>query len=358
MKITPEKIKRFFKKQCTPDEAMQVAEFLKSNPAVLDNYLSETEWNEAEINDLVHEDFWNEVWHGIQKKKQTGAPILWFKYSAVAACIIFIFCLSYYFIENKTRGNNETISNINAENKSTLVRIVQHKRVENTTTKTLRLSLDDGSRIILSPNSIISYDFPFAKDKREVFLEGEAVFKVAHNKTKPFTVFSGGLATTALGTEFKVTNIKRKPITVKLFKGKVVIRSTDADLRGWSKNIYLHPGEQMEYDRQKMLAAVTAIDNSVLATKSANKILNKKEPAADNNNLVFSSTPLPGVMDKLAAFFNKKIIYDSTQINAMNFTGTISKDDSLRVVLKLIAQMNDLDINQQGEDFFVEKSNK
>ncbi len=213
----------------------------------------------------------------------------------------------------------------------------------------------DSSRILLSPGSVISYDVPFVNNKRDIFLEGEAVFKVAHDKTKPFTVFAGGLATTALGTEFKIsTHINHKRTIVKLFNGKVVIKSTHADLKGWRKKIYLQPGQQMEYNADKMAVAVTAIDKAVLAKLSVSKELHKKVPVTDNN-LVFSSTSLPGVMEKLAAYYNMKIVFDSTQISAMNFTGTITKKDSLPVVLKVIGQMNNLDITQQGDEFIVKK---
>ena len=70
--------------------------------------------------------------------------------------------------------------------------------------------------------------FPFQNNKREIYLEGEAYFKVAKDKTKPFTVFAGALATTALGTQFRITAKKNTPgnITVKLFTGKVAIRSS------------------------------------------------------------------------------------------------------------------------------------
>jgi hypothetical protein len=39
----------------------------------------------------------------------------------------------------------------------------------------------------------------------------------------------------------------------------------------------------------------------------------------------------------------------------MNFTGTISKNDSLSIILKVIAQMNDLQISSTDSGFTVEK---
>ena len=54
------------------------------------------------------------------------------------------------------------------------------------------------------------------------------------------------LATTALGTIFSVKTIGNKnDITVKLFRGKVVIHAERKDLKGWNKNIYLLPGRQI-----------------------------------------------------------------------------------------------------------------
>ena len=51
-------------------------------------------------------------------------------------------------------------------------------------------------------------------------------------------------------------------------------------------------------------------------------------------------------MQKLSAYYNVKIQYDSMLIDTMNFTGAVTRNDSLPVILKAISQMNNLDITK------------
>jgi ferric-dicitrate binding protein FerR (iron transport regulator) len=92
-----------------------------------------------------------------------------------------------------------------------------------------------------------------------------------------------------------------------------------------------------------------------LATKQ-NKT-NKNYSDNATNELVFNSRALPDVMEQLSKYFNTRINYNKTEINEMNFTGTISKDDSLSIILKVIAQMNDLQISTSDSGYVIKKSN-
>src|SRR5205085_3616835 len=132
--------------------------------------------------------------------------------------------------------------------------------------------------------------------------------------------------------------------------GKVLIQSAMHSLKGWNKDIYLLPGQQMQYDTDKMLVAVEKIINNNPSLKRT--LVNpaaKKAEAVANNNLSFNSTPLGEVLQQLAKYYSAKIEFDKDEISAMSFTGDITKNDSLPTVLKIIAQMNELEITQQGD---------
>ena len=49
-------IERFFEKKCTAEEAEQVAEYLKSNPELLESLLSRKEWDDAEVTEIMPEE--------------------------------------------------------------------------------------------------------------------------------------------------------------------------------------------------------------------------------------------------------------------------------------------------------------
>jgi transmembrane sensor len=194
---------------------LQVAKYLKANPDLLNKYLSEEEWRTIEPREMPQE-FWDHVWQGIQKKNRSKRIVLWIKRTAAAACIAGIIGIGYYQFNKSSKPNSIVATN------NSIRANIEHK-----------ITANNNSAIDLSPNSVLRYDVPFSNHKREIFLEGEAYFKVAKDSSKPFTVFAGGLATTALGTAFKIcTNSGSQHfVTVKLFEGKVVIKQTDSTLK-------------------------------------------------------------------------------------------------------------------------------
>jgi len=90
--------------------------------------------------------------------------------------------------------------------------------------------LPDGSAIYLNSGSTLKIPKKFAADKRTVFLEGEAFFEVTEDKSRPFTIYSGSLSTTALGTSFNVRAYpEEEKLSVALVTGKVKVVNAEID---------------------------------------------------------------------------------------------------------------------------------
>jgi transmembrane sensor len=80
--------------------------------------------------------------------------------------------------------------------------------------------LPDNSTVMLDKGSELSYSSVFGGATREVSLKGEAFFDVAHSSV-PFTVRTGKIVTTVLGTAF---NVKVSDgVTVTVSRGKVAV---------------------------------------------------------------------------------------------------------------------------------------
>lgn len=73
------------------------------------------------------------------------------------------------------------------------------------------LMLSDGTKIWLNSQSKLIYPTQFSDKERNVRLEGEAFFDVAHKEHLPFVVHSPLLAIKVLGTKFNV--ILRRSVT-------------------------------------------------------------------------------------------------------------------------------------------------
>jgi ferric-dicitrate binding protein FerR (iron transport regulator) len=128
-------------------------------------------------------------------------------------------------------------------------------------------------------------------------------------------------------------------VAVRLYTGKVVVKAEQA---GW-KNLFLHPGEQVTYDGRGGPALVSRFDRSATGHQGSN----------DGQDLVFNNTALKQVFKQLAIQYHVTISYRAADLRGMNFTGTISRGDSLQPLLKLLGNMNNLDIREEANGFRV-----
>ncbi len=104
------------------------------------------------------------------------------------------------------------------------------------------VQLSDGSEVHLNFGSKLKYPQFFAGETREVILEGEGFFNVAHNPEKPFIVKTKQINIKALGTAFNVMAYRNDDeIETTLVNGKVVLEQID--LNGNAKTIgRMEPG--------------------------------------------------------------------------------------------------------------------
>lgn len=267
---------------------------------------------------------------------------------AVAASIVFIIGVGYNLFY--TKKQQPLISSSDEITKR------EQKIMLNNSAEIMIIALPDSSQVVLSPGSVIVYYIPFDVTTRDISLDGKARFKVMKDELRPFTVYAGGLATTALGTEFTISTHEKtnNNITVKLHTGKVVIKGTGNTLKALNRHIYLEPGQQLEFNEMSMNVEVSKIKNEELAKvrqkENKGSAMKSKKAATVSEGLSFVNTALPEVMRRLSDYYKKKIEFDRKEIDSMNFTGTISENDSLHLVLKVISQMNDLEMikNEDG----------
>lgn len=113
------------------------------------------------------------------------------------------------------------------------------------------IELADGTEVHLNASSTLRFPFIFAGKTREVYLEGEAYFTVAHNPARPFIVHTGTTSVIALGTAFNVNSYDNNTVTTSLVQGTVVTDvgdSLDVTLKPGFEAIY-HPGERFRVKR-------------------------------------------------------------------------------------------------------------
>jgi len=111
------------------------------------------------------------------------------------------------------------------------------------------VKLPDGTMVVLNSGSTLKYEKEFEDSFRNVELTGEAIFDVVKDASRPFTVHSGTLSTTVLGTFFNVRAYEdESQVRVSLAKGKVVVKNNETDRLD---NYYLEPGQEVAYHKAK-----------------------------------------------------------------------------------------------------------
>ena len=345
--ITEEQIERFFKKQCAPEEARQVADWLLSHPELASTYLNEAEWQHSPDNESLPEEVYNEAWYQINKTIRRKNTIRLLKRCAVAACLAGCIIIGFLYL-NKNTSTAPTI----AYHKATITTVAPADTEYNNTNKSRRILLDDGSVISLLPKAVIWFDTPFSKKPRDIHLMGAARFEVAKDKQKPFTVYAGAFATTALGTEF-IVNQQNNNIKVQLLHGRVVIKATDAAIKNW-KDVYLLPGQQMTFNKNDQLPKIDLIQDKKNNTDIRVIPNNKLSETADS--LIFNGSSLSAALHKLSNYYHVNILFNEPELKDISFTGVIAKKDSVQNILKVITQMNGLSLEKSDSSFIISKT--
>src|SRR5690242_13648692 len=104
--------------------------------------------------------------------------------SAIAASLIIIAGATWFLSRAKqNREKDIAVETIRERQKPEAV----YRSEENNSGKPRSLQLEDGTEILLYDHTELKFKEPFDEDKRTITLIGKASFKVAKDKTRPFT---------------------------------------------------------------------------------------------------------------------------------------------------------------------------
>ena len=195
----------------------------------------------------------------------------------------------------------------------------------------VRLTLPDGSSVILNGNSVIRYVPEWSDDKaREVWIEGEAFFDVTHLKNdQKFIVHTeAGINVEVLGTRFNV-RIRRGQAEVMLEEGKVLL---DVSRIFSNESVLLKPGE----------LGVLAEDELVVGRVNPWQYSSWKE-----NLLYFNETTLKEVANILEDTYGMQVVFEDEELETRKLSGQIDARDADDILLA-IAEVFNIGVKEQG----------
>lgn len=304
---------RYLAGECSSSEAEQLLHYLKSGEdsefvkSLIGEFL-----DHATTEDLIAD---LDVHHRLQQThsrlRQLIAPadeqrvvkLNWLRIAGVAASLTLLLAAGWLF-RDKLRNWIDPVK---------IVRLTtlkgEHKQI----------TLSDGSQIWLSPSSSLDYPQTFNRDTRDVQLIGSAFFEVAKDSKHPFSVRTGKITTTVLGTSFQVDAYKEQPdISVTLLTGKVLLTSGSDTTR-------LQPKQRGKVN--KYTGKIQKTDY-----QQADEYLARRDGVFD-----YHGEPAIVVINDIQREFNVSISIDGP-VRHQGFYGSMSlKDGAIAAVQKLCA---------------------
>lgn len=180
------------------------------------------------------------------------------------------------------------------------------------------LTLADGTVIRLNADSRLQYPSEFSGDSRIVYLEGEAFFNVAKDKTKPFIVKTKKLDVEVTGTSFNVMAYPSEDsIRTTLVQGGVNILTKDGRVC-------------------KLLAG----EQCVVDTASGEYVVNQVNVASFvswiDGQFFFDNESMESLMRKIARWYDVDVIFENEELKSELFYGTITRSDEITEVLDIL----------------------
>lgn len=348
MKVDSGLISKFLHNECSDEEADAVQSYFQQNPEELEKYLPLIEWLEEPIQQLplsITDNMLSALRKAYRSSKRARLIRLSLR-TAVAAAVIGLVVFCGIQISNEQRSQNQNLSRVNAS-VDTVGELANLQLENNSNTSVIRL-LPDGSEVTIYPDSKLEYQPGFAPYKREIHLQGKASFRVKKDEHRPFTVYASGVATTALGTVFTVTELDQENVSVSLQEGRVRVWSA----KGRDASVDLQPGDNLIVHRASFQYRL----EEKLPTKKAIRPTKTVASTDSMPSLVFKNMPLRDVFRKIEDHFQVKIELDSSSgIGDMLFTGTFLPEDDLDFVYTTICRLQLLHYQRTNEKIIISK---
>jgi transmembrane sensor len=206
--------------------------------------------------------------------------------------------------------------------------------------KRTQITLSEGTKVWLNSGSKLVFPAVFAENKREVFIEGEAVFDVTHLKDKPFVVSTKDFDIKVLGTVFNVSAYSDdKYSSTVLEQGKIELICREASVLS-RKKLDISPGSMAVFDRNQK-----TIEQQQVNTQ---KYLSWRE-----GYLTLNSEKLEDILRKLGRYYNIEMVINDSKLKSETFSGYLDLKNSPQEVLSVINETTPLSYSIDNEKIFI-----
>lgn len=189
--------------------------------------------------------------------------------------------------------------------------------------KRTKITLSEGTNVWLNSGSKLIYPALFSCKKREVYIEGEAIFEVTHDASKPFIVSTRDYNIQVLGTVFNVSSYPddRYSSTV-LEHGAISLSYKGHSLLSKSE-LAMVPGDMATFDHLgKELTTQTVNPQDYMSWR--------------DGYFNFKREKMSDILKKLGRYYNVVMVLEDNTLENETFSGRLDLKNSPEDVLKVI----------------------
>ncbi|MBO0340222.1 FecR family protein [Flagellimonas profundi] len=212
--------------------------------------------------------------------------------------------------------------------------------------KTLSVTLQDGSVVMLNSGSSMTYPSSFAfMDTREVVLNGEAFFEITKNPEKPFIVKTQAMYTQVFGTVFNVSAYEEDgPGQVVLVEGSVGVGESNDALN--SKDLQMlkpyQKATHVQGDDVNFIVEDVDVSSYISWTKGI---------------LAFENESMGQIIKRLQRQYDIAIVNQFEELEQRRFTGMFD-EESIDNVLRTIQAHTNFSYEIEGNTITIKKNSK
>lgn len=207
--------------------------------------------------------------------------------------------------------------------------------------------LPDHSIVTLNGNSSISYARNWNKGPREIWIKGEALFKVKHiNRdtlhvldSQRFIVHATDVNIEVLGTTFNVKS-RHEQTTVGLLNGKIRL---DFTATNQSRSLVMMPGDYIEQAATKNITRKRLADPAKLSEWV-------------NHQLFFKSATLKEIIQTLEDDLGYQVVLEGDTLSALKIEGEISVS-SVKELMEIVSTTLHVTVQQKDNTITITNIN-
>lgn len=208
---------------------------------------------------------------------------------------------------------------------------------------TYHIILGDGTKIWLNSDSKLTYKIRRRDQPRELDLQGEAYFEVAHqyvvkNNTKvklPFLVHTQAQTVQVLGTSFNISAYGGEATRTTLVEGKVGI-----NLAGQVELHQLKPNQQ---------AIVSGNKIALIPVDPTNYVSWK------DGTFSFSDEDLAHILNQIGRWYKVNVNYEDDSLRKLKFEGVLPRNEDLNFVLNALETTGEVKFTVEGNTVYVKR---